>query len=216
MNRILCLLSALSLLCLLHLSASAEGPDTNRPHPPAMKDGRAKLPPWLNDPGHTPRDHPHLQKWMKQMQEKNPEEFERLQTLRQEDPEAFSDELQSRVQKKGQTSRDKFKGPRMNGKVRSEKLKELEKKNRSLAKQAMTAEGEEREPAISELRQSLGDAFDEREAIRMKHLEQARKELDRHQEMSAQRQQNRDRIINEQLDWILQHKKPQGPLPSKN
>jgi erythromycin esterase-like protein len=104
----------------------------------------------------------------------------------------------------------------MNGKVGSEKLKELDKTNRSLAKQAMTAEGEEREQAIAELRQALRATFDEREAVRMNHLEQARKELNRHQEMAAQRQQNRDRIINEQLDWILKPKPRQDPPPSKN
>lgn len=207
------LLFVLGIFGLLHSAVRAENPDT--PLAPAEHQP-PPLPPWLNDPGRPHGGQPYLQRWMQTVKEKNPQEFERLRTLRKEHPEAFRNELRNRVQNKGREHREGVKGPRMGRHPGSEKLKALENKNRSLAKQAMKAEGDEREQVITQLRQSLGESFDEREAIRMNHLRQARQELDRHQEMAAQRQRNRDQIIREQLEWMINPQKPpQHPHPSK-
>lgn len=206
MKKILYLVLAAAWSSLVTQPVLAEGPNAAPPPGPGMEGRKPNLPPWLHDPGKGPREHPHLHKWMQRLQKKNPEEFHRMQTLRRENPEAFRNELQQRLQKKGGLPPDGFKGPRMGEKVRSEKLKGLEKRNRDLVQQIRAAEDSEKESIISELRLSLQATFDEREELRSNQIEQARKELDRHLAMAQERKENREKIINTQLNWLLQDK----------
>jgi len=76
--------------------------DPGRPHwePPPPPEHAGPGGPHRGFAGHADEGEPPLTRWMEHLRNRNPEEFDRLSRLRQEDPEAFRRELGDRLQRR--------------------------------------------------------------------------------------------------------------------
>lgn len=94
MKTVLCL----ALLAALAAAprALAQDPDSFHPPPPGPGPGPGIGPGApFGQPHHPPQEM--VQKWLEQLKSRNPQEYERLAKLREEDPEAFRQELEKRL-----------------------------------------------------------------------------------------------------------------------
>ena len=185
----------------------AEGPPDDDPPPP-------RPPPEHNGfaPPHPPPDGPPpVQQWMERWKEKRPEEYDRLQRLREEDPEAFRAELHRRLQEARREKGPGRKGgdfgphggPGGDFDPGSPQLKAAENKVRELAhawRSAGSAEDQARLKA--ELEAALGQAFDQREQLRRERLAEMEKKLAELRSGLEQRSGQRAAIIEKRLREI--------------
>lgn len=181
---------------------------------------REQHPPPLGPP-------PTIEKFFDIIRQRNPEEYERLRSLRETDPEAFLDEIESRIEQErirrglgappGQGP-----GPRMAPRrdrefrrlrpgdegdamsVHSPEVEAHEQKAREIAASLRTAKtDEERAARIQELRDELARAFDLREQLRRDRIKQMRERLDKLEAFLATRQSNRDAILDRRVNELI-------------
>ncbi len=157
------------LACLLATSLRAQ-PPSDRPGP-----GRPEA----------------VERWLKVQKEKNPEDFERLRLLREEDPEAFRAHMRDRVEhvrKRTDHRRGAPPGPRLR-----EELQAIHD----------AATPEEREAAVEALRAKVSGQIDLRLEMREKRIEQIRGELKRLEEQHEADKADRAALVQRHLDKLL-------------
>lgn len=126
--------------------------------------------------------------WLQMLKEKQPEEYERLQELRESDPEAFLDEIRKRFRQHIKSRMRKHVGPH-------------NRECMELAKKYHDAENpEEKAELKQELQDAVKKAFDarvEQQAAMIKRMEERLNKLRDH---LAARKANRDEICAERVE----------------
>lgn len=203
-------------LAALTLAARAEPPraDEERPPRPVMEeDELAQHPP---PPGEMERSQPPIQLLMQHWKKKNPEEFERMQKLREEDPEAFRAELtrklqEARLERGLHGERDGGMGSRLMGppggdfEAMPPEVRAADDKVRELARTwRQTSDEAQRQTLRNEMQKTLGEAFDRREQVRRDRLAQMEKKITELRSTLEQRTQKRDEIIQKRLQELTE------------
>jgi hypothetical protein len=226
------------LVLMATIACAQPPPDGTVPDATAWEDAVPPPPPDLPPPGDGPGappgdvrgKHPPLQRFLEVLSEQNPEEFDRLKKLRDEDPEAFRKELHQRLQKererrglpggrgleqpspeeRGRLGRhQQTGGPGPEGmNVRSPETDRLEQKSRDLA-QAYRLSTDEAEKARlqAELKTNLAESFDLREKMRRERFAQMENRIKKVRELMEQRQAQREEIINRRLKELTEGEK---------
>lgn len=197
-------------------TAHAQPPPLDPPAPPPEAGGDRAPPPKQGGPP------PHVQRFFDMLRDRDPAEFDRLQELRNKDPEAFRRELRERLQeareRMGLQQREgmnrEFRPPndgrepgaRKRGPgsedpmaVRTPELDRLESKGIELARGLASLSGADRDRALEELRDVLSKAFDMRETLRRERLSRMQERLARAQTLLDERSSNRTAIIERRL-----------------
>mgnify|MGYP001545066878 CR=1 FL=1 len=132
----------------------------------------------------------HVKEWVEQLKEENPEEYERLMKLREDDPEAFRQALHARLRNK------------MGDRVR--KMHEAgEKETLELAEKYHAAEAAEEKAEIKEqLTALVKQTFDERVETQKEMLKRMEAKLAEFRENIAKREAKRDEICAERVEQL--------------
>ncbi|MBN1268830.1 MAG: hypothetical protein JXB04_04525 [Kiritimatiellae bacterium] len=145
-------------------------------------------------PGEPPR---HVERWLERLQARSPGEFERLQTLRRDDPEAFRRALVQRLSKERMKGGWHRGGP---GRISSPEIDRLEKESREMGRAYRAAATAEEKTAIrDDLRAKLEALFDLRERERAQHIAEIEKHLAELKGALEGRAARRDQIIGHRL-----------------
>lgn len=170
-----------------------------RPPPPEELEGQPPPP-------------PPIQRLMAHWKEKNPEEFERMQKLREEDPQAFRQALQRKLENArrdhgmGPPSGDEFGhrgGPGGGNPEGNPRMRETEEQIMKLARDWRAATTEEDKARLrDELASALSKAFDQRESLRAERLAQMEKKLTELRSVMEQRREQRSAIIEKRLQEL--------------
>jgi hypothetical protein len=171
---------------------------------------------------------------MKEMEQRDPEEFARLRRLHDENPEAFREALREKVQKGRMASIGRrfphlaeviqslppeernwlverldhgpFSGPPGERfSKRDEELDRLERRSSELAGAWRAADSEPRKAELrAELGRTLSAAFDRREALQAKDLEAMERRLDAIRRACDERRANREKVIESRITELLE------------
>ena len=142
---------------------------------------------------------PPVDRWLDRLKAKNPEEYERLQKLRQEDPLEFRrtlhEYLRQERMKGGARDFRHGKQPPMNPEIRK-----LEEEIGRIARTYRETTDPEKQNQIRvELRMEVQALFDLRETERLEHIQRIEADLANLKITLDQRRKNRDRIIEQRL-----------------
>lgn len=176
---------------------------------------------------------PPTQQFLDMLRNRNPEEFERMRRLREEDPEAFREELRNRIRRErermgrdagpdegpawrrgGQELRERIGRQVVEGGVRhamsseslrSPELDQLERKAGDLARAVREAPDDAaKAKARSDLRAALASSFDLREKMRRERFKHMEAQVTKVREMLDTRQVHRDEIIDKRLQSMTE------------
>lgn len=189
----------LLLLTLLTAVATAQPPPEDSGFPPP-------------EPGGEP---PPIQRLMQHWKERNPEEFERMKALREQDPAAFRRELQRKLAEARETHSQGRRlmnemgmrggpgGPGDDREPMSPEMRAAELQIRQLAEAWRKATApEEKERLTAELKVALSKAFDQREQMRAQRLADMEKKLNELRTVMDERRSRRDAIIEKRLQEL--------------
>ncbi|HMP74864.1 MAG TPA: hypothetical protein PKE12_01085 [Kiritimatiellia bacterium] len=172
---------------------------------------------------------PHVQHFFEVLQQRNPEEFERMRQLRETDPEAFRAELGERLRKardrhgaapafRPPGAPDDDAGPKRrswrneDGEpmfVQSPELRELEARARDLVRQLRaTEDGPKRKEHIESLRDTLTRSFELRQQLRRQRVEEMKMRLREVETVLDERERDRTAYIEKQLTTLLDKSAP--------
>lgn len=173
------------------------------PPPPPGSEGM-RPPPAEGPEGLPP---PPIQVLMQHWKKQNPEEFERMQKLREEDPEAFRRELHRKLEKaREDRGLGRRGGPGGRGLPEGDlpppdpRLQAAEESIRDLVRQWRAATNEEARLQVrTELQSALSQAFDLREQARRERLAQMEKKMAELRSSLEQRRQQRAAIIEKRM-----------------
>lgn len=183
-TRILC-----SLLFLSALPCAFSQPPADKPRR-GERDGMRQPP-------------PPLETYLKKLEQENPDEFQRLQRLREEDPQAFRSELRQKASKfRSGSPHQRGPGPHL-------LMEEIEK-----VKNAATPE--ERAHAVAVLQQKIGEEIDRNLAEREEAIENFREKLKQLENQNIQEKTRRDEIVEKHLQRILENLDTRAPPPHEN
>lgn len=130
--------------------------------------------------------------WLETMQTENPEEYERLQKLREDDPDAFREEMRRRV-------RDRFSG------MMRQRGGKLDATCQALRTKYHAADSADAKAAVkAELETAVFEAFDARLSGQKKMVAQLEAQLERLKNRIASREKNRGEICQRRLDELTQ------------
>ncbi len=178
--------------------------DRPRRERPFVRDGHEgprRGPPVFPRNGGGPPSPPALDRLFEHLRQHEPEEFERLRTLRVEDPEGFRDELRRRV---AETRVHRGEGPGLFHHPFQREVKAL--------RSAETPEA--REEALGVLRERLGEVLDRRMEMRQQRIQAIREELMKLQAQHEADLARREEILREQVERLLAEGAPPRPNPS--
>lgn len=180
----LTILLLVGLFSVVSLSMNAqEEQNTNR--------GRHRQSPGEGENGHFHRSPGFKGGWLERLKTENPEEFERLQKLRDEDPEKFREEIR-------RMSKERF-----GGMIR-QKGRQLEAKCRELSQKYRDAEGEADKAAAKEqLQVAVKEAFDARVAAQKEMVKNLEEQLAKLKKQIAEREENREKICEERVESLI-------------
>jgi hypothetical protein len=144
-----------------------------------------------------------VDRWLARLKEKQPEEYERLQKLRETNPDEFRQELHEKLMQEKMRfgSRDGRHGrPPMNPEIMK-----LENEALDLSKTyRQTTDAAQKEQIGKDLRQKLEVLFDLREKDRQELIRRIEADLANLKESVDQRQKNRDQIIDRRLKELTE------------
>ncbi len=144
-------------------------------------------------PSFPPRDaHPALERYMDMLSERNPEEAERLRTLRKEDPEAFRQALRGKVMEARERMRP-GEGLRRPPLPFAEDIRAV-----NTAK-----DPEAKEAAVAALREKVSAWVDQRLEMRERRMEAVRQELEKLEEQHRKDVERRAELIEQSLQRLM-------------
>lgn len=191
--------------CVLLAFTPAWGQDPmEQPHPPppGMFEPEMGPPPLFEPPRGEQPEAPFVDRWLDRMKEKDPEEYARLQKLRETSPEEFRQALHEKLaqEKMRFHSRGGRHGrpPMMNPEV----IK-AEQEAMDISKTYRRAtDAPQKEQIRKDLRQKLEVLFDLREKDRQEHIRRIEKDLANLKKSVDQRQSHREEIIDRRLQEL--------------
>ena len=146
------------------------------------------------DQGEEKRSHGHMvDRWLKQVQERDPARYDELTALRASDPDAFRKELKDvRQAMKRDVQAGEEKGSHR-AKAKMDKL----------VHQVNQAGPDEHDAAIAALRDHVTTVFDAREGRKAKQVEQMERRLSELKQQIEERRQHREDIIDQRISELL-------------
>ncbi len=143
--------------------------------------------------GDRPRVQPVIERWLLDLEQKDPEEHQRLLLLREEDPEAFRGEVRRHyAQARGRPSARQGDGPR---------IPEVAGQVKAYQEAKTDAE---RDRIRESIRAELAGHLDRRLAFREQRIQSIREELERLEDRHETDKARRDSWIDEALEQLLQ------------
>ena len=142
-----------------------------------------------------------VETWLKGVKERNPEEFERLNKLREEDPEAFQKALRERLEKMregGSKLHDEFVR-------RHPELAKQDQETRKLLEAYKTASPDDKKQIRAELKKKLGETFEVREKARQEMIQHLESQLGQLKKDADKRKANRDAIIERRVKELTEN-----------
>ncbi|MDF3128052.1 hypothetical protein P0Y35_02465 [Kiritimatiellaeota bacterium B1221] len=136
--------------------------------------------------------------YLQKLKATNPEEFNRLEKLRQEDPQAFRNELRKNAWGRQQ-------GGKFRQGLQAHPLQAEIEKIRSAQTEA------EKEAAIADLRLKVSERIAENQKEREEAIEKIRRKLKQLEEQNEQEKIRREEIIDHHLQRILNNLPPSSP-----
>lgn len=202
----LTMILALTLALAASLSWAQPEPVDNPPPPPGPGE---LLPPPGGPEGQPP---PPVQLLMQHWKNNNPAEFERMKKLREDDPEAFREELHRKLEKaREERGFGRRGGPGGRGSPDGEllppnpELQAAENKVRERVEAWRAADSEEgKAQARAALQDALRESFDLREQARRERLAQMEKKMNELRSSLEKRQQQRQAIIDKRLQELTE------------
>ena len=196
--KTLTLLTVVLMLALTPALAQEPPEQRDRP-PPEMMEPEMGPPPSHEQTQGEQSDASFVDRWLDRMKEKHPEEYARLQKLRETSPEEFRQALSEKLsqEKMRFRSHDGQHGqpPPMNPEIMK-----LEKEAMDISKTyRQTADAAQKEQIRKDLRQKLEALFDLREKDRQEHIRRIEADLVNLKKSVDQRQKNREQIIDRRL-----------------
>lgn len=199
-------LAVLSCALTVHAQPPVETGEHGSPPPPPEEGWEQPMSPPDEGPGGHP---PPIQILLQQWKERNPDEFKRMNQLREEDPDAFRRELNRKVNRaREEKGLNRYapegRGPRggppgEHGRP-DPKVTALEKEIHGLSQAWQAARSEEEKASIkSDLQAALGQAFDLKEQARRERLADMEKKIEQLRATLEQRQQQRNAIVEKRL-----------------
>ena len=171
--------------------------------PPEMGAPEMGPPPSLEPPPGAESETPFVDRWLDRLKEKHPEEYARLQKLRETSPEEFRQALHEKLaqEKMRFRSHDGEHGrPPMNPEVMK-----LENEMMDISKTyRQTTDATQKEQIRKDLRQKLEVLFDLREKDRQEHIRRIEADLADLKKSVDQRQSNREQIIDRRLQELTE------------
>lgn len=131
--------------------------------------------------------------WLREMQEKDPEKFKKLMELKEQDPEAFRKKM---VEEYG----DRFRKGRDDHDQCRKEIGEILKKYNEAASE------EEKAKLKSQLRAKLAESFEKDLQRRSEKVERLAKYLSDIKKQVHERETNKESLINEQVEYLIQGK----------
>ncbi len=145
-----------------------------------------------------------LDSYLSKMERENPEEFQRLQRLREEDPQAFRFELREKASEFRRNG-----GPHQKGRGPHPLQTEI-------AKVKTATSPEERAEAVAVLQQKIGEEIDKNMAEREAAIEKFREKLKQLEDQNLQEKTRRDEIVENHLKRILGNLENFDTVPPTN
>lgn len=143
------------------------------------------------------------ERFLKKLHEENPERYEKLKDLRDQNPTAFNEEVHRLVAQKHEDFVDRNFGAAPDAKVAD------------LAKQFRTSTNPvEREQLKAQLRTQLGQTFDSHLNRQDQHLQDLEQQLNELRQQIATRKAQRDVILQQHLDGLLEATPATAPAAS--
>ncbi len=142
-----------------------------------------------------------LQRVMERLKENNPEKYEELMKLREENPELLHQRLREFGKKLGERRMGKAADPELREKMKE--TMELEEKAQELGSQyRQAASEEEKEKAVVQIMATVVKIFDIKLAAQEKGVKNLEKKLRELKELLEKRKAARDEIIQKRVDWL--------------
>ena len=180
-SLIICALTLLPLLAIAQSEDTSPRPEGGKQAPPGMAHRRG------GNAGFARGE------WLKRLESENPEEFQRLQTLRENDPEAFRKEMRAQMEK------------RVVGFVKQHSGG-LENETRELGKKYRTADTDKEKAAIkAELETKVHQAFDARLEGQKKLIAHLEEKLDELKKQVQTREKNREAICRKRVTELTEN-----------
>ncbi|MCX7006744.1 MAG: hypothetical protein NTY53_05775, partial [Kiritimatiellaeota bacterium] len=181
-------------------------------------------------PGSAQNQFSAVEAWMKRLQERNPDEFERLSKLRTENPEGFQKVLKERLvkvrdskkledlphvkafmEKMPTEEREQFlkRLREGGGKIREEwakhnaNLDKFEQDARKLVAAYKTANVDDKKKLRADLKKNVGETFELREKARQEVIQRVEGQLAKLKKDSEKRKADREAIVESRLKELL-------------
>lgn len=138
-----------------------------------------------------------IQKALQHLKRRNPEQFYRLQELRQTNPDQVREHLRGMVDQVKHLWEMKKRNPERFKQI--ERMEELEAESNGLARAVREAKGEEKAAARDNLREHISKLFDEREKGREQEIQELEKRLQELRALSEKRRAAKDEIIKRRI-----------------
>ncbi len=143
-----------------------------------------------------------MEKLLGRIKDKNPEQYEKLMRLKEEDQELFREKLKEMMRefkKQGKGHR------RMNPETRErmQEIRKLENESRELSKQYRNAESEDEKKNIAgDLKAILVKIFDLKLLSKQKEVERVESDLKALKDLLKKREESRDEVIQNRFDEL--------------
>ncbi len=171
----------------------APGAPGEREHGPGRRVGRQ----WRGPEGMPPLEH--VRKWL---QKKDPAELARLEQLRKDDPEAFRNEMRKCLRDFAQDVHPEMKAHFEQQRAAMRELHALVGQYRASTNDA------ERAALEQQIREKLTAAFDARQELRKKELQQLAQRIEELNQAVHTREENKAAMIDEHLKALVEGKRP--------
>ena len=187
------------ILCLLMVSIPTWGQDPTEPiqPPPLPEEMDSEMgppPPFVDSP-----EASFVDQWLDHLKEKDPDEYARLQKLRETSPDEFRQALHEKLKQE----RSRYQLGRHNRPPISPEIAQLEKETMDISIQyRQTTDSNQKEKIREELRQKIETLFDLREKNRQEHIRRIEADLTHLKKSVQERQAHRDEIIERRLQEL--------------
>ncbi|MDZ4199151.1 MAG: hypothetical protein U1E27_07695 [Kiritimatiellia bacterium] len=173
------------------------------------------------DPGtDTPEEGSIVERWLHALRERNPEEFERMQRLRDEDPEAFRDAMRERIRKLRNRPRGESEDADPSGHTRRTPGIDREPDafgiNRAELKKVWdnAKTDDDRERIRNRVREQVAKSLIARMEQHERRLAEMERDLHRMRESLARQRAGAEKWIQQRTDQVFQHMdRPPAPPP---
>lgn len=163
--------------------------------------------------GPMPGQVPALEEWLRGLKDRNPEEYERLMRLREEEPELFRREIRTKLEAIREDRRrqnmEEWKGT---GRQGAEEREEFERALQKGVEAWKSAESDEARGRIErEIREQIHAGLQRRMRMQEERLGELERQIDELRRNMTRQREAADRIVEERIKMMLHSERNPGP-----